>query len=829
MQPSFTAFSVTARRVFVASSLMGLVLLSMSLAATPGSAARLDRGFGSAGKVTTNVAMNQVGRDAHFSDFRALNEGFTVTVRASERQEPLRVLRFDSDGKPDSRYGKGSDGESGVLTLGRASITRTLPDGRTIAAGTIGRGDPGRDVAVRRYLPDGTLDHTFGKNGLVRVSFRYADRPNQLVIGSTGEILVQAVSSSGSDYLSTSYPLALISSAGRVVERVTPDRAYEGIVAADDGTFRATRSAWSDGEESETALYRISRKLKITTIRRLDQDAPEWFGPIAMIPGNGFYAFRYGSAYHLEVVRVSSDGTIDSGYTATTCPDPPAGYPVNQSIQVDRDGRVLAGGANGCALLRTLPDGGLDPSFGAGGIAELPPFDDDPEDSEEGNPFDWAAEALPDGKIQLLRWNYGAGQVATARLNAGGRPDDSFDQASITVRQPSYDTARAVLATGRGYIVAGNSRCNLSGASGGPCQGLGLTAYRRSGQPDRTFGMNGKLTENRLTGEVLARVDKHKFLVAGSTNDGDGIALARFTISGRLDRSFGDDGVATATLPGRIGDAGARAVLVLGNGKILVTGLAYRKRTGFDAYLPVLRFLPDGRPDRQFGGDGIVTLRHLGLGTAIGRVGHDYVISARSNRNAVVLRMKPDGRLRQSFGKRGIVTPKLALRSRLKPGARFKLFRNTSSLKVTGNGILGSATDGYGIFGSALFKLKLNGRPDRRFGRKGTVWVGGLSPHAISTDRCRRITVTGTWRRRPNGPRSFGFLRLTGSGAPDRTLAHGTLLTPFGRFNGSSGSAASTGHPNRTVVVGSRLSHTTSSDFALAAVKNPGCRHGGKS
>lgn len=218
-----------------------------------------------------------------------------------------------------------------------------------------------------------------------------------------------------------------------------------------------------------------------------------------------------------------------------------------------------------------------------------------------------------------------------------------------------------------------------------------------------------------------------------------------------------------------------------------------------------------------------MSLRNLGLGTALDRVGRDYVIAARSNLDPVVVRMKANGRLRSSFGRRGVVRPKLALRSRLKPGARFTKFRNTSSLKVAGNGILGSATDGYGLFGSAVFKLGFNGRPDRSFGRNGTVWVGGLSPHDISTDRCRRITLAGTWRRKPGGPRSFALLRLTGSGAPDRSLANGRLLTPFGRSNGSSARAASAGHPNRTVVAGSRRSDLTSSDFALAAVRNPVC------
>lgn len=826
MSQTESGFRITALRTVTVACLAGMVFLSLSFVVAPASGGQLDLSFGSRGKVTTNVANNRAARGARFSDFGPVGSGFTVTLRSTERQDALRIVRFGSDGNPDPGYAEAAREQSGVLPLARAQITETLPDGRTIVAGTE-RGSGGPDVTLRRYTADGTLDRDFGRNGRVRVSFGRSEGPSRLVIGSTGVTLLQVVSSSGGE-LSTSFPLVLIDRDGRVIERNDQERYYGDIVAADDGTFRATRSTWSDGDEEESALYRIDRTLKITTIRKLDPDNPAWSGPIAMLPGNGFQAFRSRPGFSLEIVRVKPDGTIDGDFTATTCPEPPTGYPVYQSIQVDGEGRTLAGAVGGCALLRTLPDGGLDPSFGTGGIADFPAFDDDPGDSEGGSPFDWSSAVMRDNSIQLLRWDYQAGRLVTARLGANGRPDDSFGQAEITVRQPSFDTARAILKTTRGYVVAGNSRCNLNGPSGGPCQGLGLTAYRKNGRSDRTFGINGKLTESRLTGEALAAVNKRRFLVAGSSNDGKRIALARYTEAGEIDPSFGDNGVATAAVPGRIGDASALAMLVIPDGKILVTGLAYAKRTGFDDYLPVLRFLPDGRLDRHFGDGGIISLRKLGLGTAIARVGRDFVIAARSDDDPVVVRIKPDGRLRRSFGKRGVVTPNLALRSRLKPGTRFMRFRNTSTLKVTGKRILATATDGYGMFGSALFQLRLNGRPDRTFGRNGTAWVGGLSPHALSVDRCRRITVAGTWRRKPNGGRSFGLLRLTGSGAPDRSLANGRLVTPFGRFNGSTARAATAGHPNRTVVAGSRPSELTSSDFALAAVSNPRCHRPGK-
>lgn len=823
MRQISTAFSATILRISLAAITVVVLFQCAAVAVASPAAGWLDRSFGNAGKVTTNVANNQAARSGRFSDFRGLDDGFTVTLQAGDGQEPLRVLRFNPDGSLDPGYAAGARAPDGILPLGQGRITRTLPDGRTLVAGS----DSGRAITLQRYLKDGTLDSGFGRDGLVRISFGRSDWPGRLVIGSTGEILLQAVSSGGGE-MSTSFPLVLLDGNGQVLARVDQERGYGNIVAADDGSFRATEASWSDGDEDEAALYRIDRQLKVTTIRMLNQENPEWFGPVAMLPGNGFLAFRYGSGQRYELVRVNPDGTVDSGYNATTCTEPASGYPVNRSIEIDGEGRALVAGLGGCPLVRVLPNGGLDPAFGTDGVAELPPFDDDPSDSLPGSPFDWSATLLVDGRVQLLRWNYEAGQIFTARLTADGKTDSSFDREPITIRQASFDTARAVLATGRGYVVIGNSRCNLSGLVGGPCQGLGLVAYRKSGRLDRAFGADGRQFESRLTGEAVARVSGGRFVVAGSSNDGTKITLARFTNDGQLDRSFGDDGVATVTVPGRVRDAGARAVLALPDGKLVVTGVAKRKGTGTDIYLPVLRFLPDGQLDPAFGDGGLVTLRQLGLGTAIDRIGRDYVIAASRGLRPAVMRLKANGELRKTFGERGVVTPKLALRSRLNPRTRFTKFRNTNTLKVTADGILGVATDGYGMFGSALFKLRRNGTRDRGFGRRGVAWVGGLVPGAISIDRCRRITLAGTWRRKANGARSFALLRLTRSGSPDRSLANGRLATPFGRSNGSVATATSSGHPRRTVVAGSRSSDITSSDFALAAVRNPACRHARK-
>lgn len=87
-----------------------------------------------------------------------------TTITGNNRN--IALLRFMSDGSPDLAFG--IDGvaaiDSGGWDFGRA--VAVLSDGRIIVAGTTITGDS-RNVALARYMPDGALYTTFGANGVV--------------------------------------------------------------------------------------------------------------------------------------------------------------------------------------------------------------------------------------------------------------------------------------------------------------------------------------------------------------------------------------------------------------------------------------------------------------------------------------------------------------------------------------------------------------------------------------------------------------------------------------------------------------------------------------
>jgi uncharacterized delta-60 repeat protein len=97
----------------------------------------------------------------------------------------LLLARLRSDGSPDRSFGGGD----GVVTtaFGGPSGVVALADGRIIIGGTAGRADTGEgDFVVGRFLPDGSVDTTFGRGG--------ADGDGRTVIDIGGHDLAMGLS-----------------------------------------------------------------------------------------------------------------------------------------------------------------------------------------------------------------------------------------------------------------------------------------------------------------------------------------------------------------------------------------------------------------------------------------------------------------------------------------------------------------------------------------------------------------------------------------------------------------------------------------------------------
>lgn len=256
-----------------------------------------------------------------------------------------------------------------------------------------------------------------------------------------------------------------------------------------------------------------------------------------------------------------------------------------------------------------------------------------------------------------------------------------------------------------------------------------LVRYLPDGALDPSFGSGGWITPGEGGGGVihdLAVAPDGRILAAVGSDvrrnaSAGAPGIYAFSGDGSLDPSFGRDGRALARRDGSA-VADPRSIVLLPDGDILVT--AYRNSR------PVLaRLLPDGRLDRSFGGDGFVRpdvpdprcCARLPL--AIGPEDRPTFAFATGDRRqrVSVARVRPEGRADRSFGGDGLVT----LPAR---------FEDAFGLAVGGDGSVFVAGDARhrdkesSSFAYAVAHLDGGGGPDLSFGHRGIqILVRGIA------------------------------------------------------------------------------------------------------
>jgi uncharacterized delta-60 repeat protein len=237
------------------------------------------------------------------------------------------------------------------------------------------------------------------------------------------------------------------------------------------------------------------------------------------------------------------------------------------AVVVAPNGKILLGGFSGpeggnIQVARMTAKGALDTTFGAGGIATV---------DFGATEFGEAIARQADGRI-LVAGQSSAGGAVIARLRATGVLDTDFG-GDGRVTLPGGGSLSAVLVQpDRNIVVAGN-------ASGSAM--MTVTRLKPDGSLDATFGSAGTTTvafgslANPLGG--AARQPDGKIVVAGYTQDGEDVAVARLNTNGSLDATFGTGGKATVDFG--VATFG-NAVALAPNGRIVVAG----QKTGGDDF-----------------------------------------------------------------------------------------------------------------------------------------------------------------------------------------------------------------------------------------------------
>ena len=339
-------------------------------------------------------------------------------------------------------------------------------DGKIVVAGTAGNAALSEnDIVIARYLPDGSLDSTFGEGGLQLID---APGPEGLtrdmIIDQSGKILL-----GGGAF---SFRLTRLDGNGQL-----------------DATF-GNNGVVTLGDIPGSALARGVDSLAIQADGKIVASGT-YFGVNPLTLGD------------LALMRLNQDGSIDSSFGENGFVHFDVGAEENRKkgLAIDDEGGIVVAGnsafSNGVSdtfVMRYNANGSVDASFSDDGLQIIP---------GEGSNKEYEVEIDDQGKILV------AGK-RLLRLNADGSLDNSFENDGIAGHPEADFTCLKIQNDGK--IVAGGRLGNAY-----------VARFNSDGTQDLTFNETGfntvSFTSTQDYFNDLALQTDGKVVAVGVNND----------------------------------------------------------------------------------------------------------------------------------------------------------------------------------------------------------------------------------------------------------------------------------------------------------------------
>ncbi len=309
----------------------------------------LDTTFGTGGKVTTAVSpLNDwVNAIAIQPDGKIVAVGYYQVTGASK----FVVVRYNANGSLDTGFGTGGDTVTAIGPNVSAYAVVLQPDGKIVASGYTYDGT-NFNFALVRYNADGSLDSSFGTGGIVitAVGSPADGYAYDLALQPDGKILATGYTRVGSTY---SFGLVRYNANGSL-----------------DTSF-------GSGGMVTTAFPTAT----IGALARAVDLQPD--GKI-VVSG---WLFIDSQHQDFGVARYNPDGALDTSFGTGGRVTTSVGVrAVGIDAKLQLNGKIVVAGYNRetstspltFALVRYLPNGSLDPTFGTGGkvTTAIGPYDD---------------------------------------------------------------------------------------------------------------------------------------------------------------------------------------------------------------------------------------------------------------------------------------------------------------------------------------------------------------------------------------------------------------------------------------------------------------------
>ena len=409
-----------ARRAFVV----------LAAAAGPG---QLDPEFGFGGKMRTAISGTQ---DSPYALAVAPSGKIYLAGAANNGSNfDFAVAAFTSAGTLDTTFGR-----AGRVTqpIGPGSEFITAvgvqPNGRILVAG-YGTGNGGNlDFALARYLPDGTLDPSFGNGGTTLTPVGSGDdRAFALRLLADGRFLVGG----SSRQVDSTDPNNVVTTFFFTVVRYLPNGTLDPDFGNNGKTLTPVSTVAADGARASALGVQSTGHIVLAG-----------------------YA-NTGGRYRFAMTRYNSLGGLDNNFgtsgvlTATPGERTDAAF----AMAVQNDDKLVVGGysdtadqGRAFAVMRFLADGTTDADFGMRGTALVY----NPNSSGLTNSINGLL-VHPDGTI------FAAGQTydniretpALVRLSAGGMPDTQFGPGGLSLAANLDGVAYAIGVQTDGRVVFG--------------------------------------------------------------------------------------------------------------------------------------------------------------------------------------------------------------------------------------------------------------------------------------------------------------------------------------------------------------------------------------
>ena len=402
--------------------------------------------------------------------YETLLLGVTVEQSMQTTTNPVKSIGgldpgFGSDGL--ASHDVGFTSTNGVATQGANSIL----------IGPIGT-SPNQVFGVTRYLADGSLDTSFGTDGVATVGFTGLDAvPTAVLVQSDGSIIVGGTATTFTDGVASGSEFA--------ITKLSAD----GVV---DPTLNQLLLHFST----------VSGKLSDDTLKTLVA------GPNGVIYAGGTTDGQFKGDTDFAIAAIEQDGTLDPNFyngAGATLLDLSGGDDVLGGLAVQSNGDLVAAGSsvvNGApevSITRLLPSGQYDKKFGIKGVVT----------DGVGGVYDAATSVLIQPKGQIVIGGLtavGSGDAIASdfllqRYTSTGRLDRTFGNGG-TVTTP-FDQVAAVtqlaLQSDGSIVASGRTSTTLGGTLD-----LAVARYTSKGSLDTSFNGTGKVIVDLGSGIVPA-------------------------------------------------------------------------------------------------------------------------------------------------------------------------------------------------------------------------------------------------------------------------------------------------------------------------------------